>query len=98
MNSPTRAEYACVVVRARMPDGFCPPFQCQSGIMAKSTMHQTKAMPTHTFSDLCAGFHQPTCGDSRPVCVLMCMLDLRAAGLAEGWRSRTSTSRYREQT
>ena len=29
-----------------------PPFQCQSGIMAKSTMHQAKATPTQTFSDL----------------------------------------------
>ena len=58
MNSPIRAPNACGVVRVRMPDGFCPPFQCQSGIIAKSTMHQAKAMPTQTFSDLCAGFHQ----------------------------------------
>jgi hypothetical protein len=52
MNSPIRVPNACGVVRLRMPDGFCPPFQCQSGIMAKSTMHQTKAMVTQSFSDL----------------------------------------------
>ena len=27
-----------------MPEGFCPPFQCQSGIIAKSTMHHAKAI------------------------------------------------------
>ena len=33
------------LTRLRMPDGFCPPFQCQSGIIANSTMHQANAMP-----------------------------------------------------
>src|SRR3954447_1239128 len=73
MNSPSRCPYALGVVRRRIPDGFCPPFQCQSGIMAKSTMHQAKAIVTHTFSALCAGFHQIPFGHSRPVCVSRCM-------------------------
>src|SRR5688572_7361015 len=73
MNSPTRVPNACGVVRLRMPEGFCPPFQCQRGIMAKSTMHQPKAMPTHSLSVRWAGVHHSPCGESRPVCVSMCM-------------------------
>ena len=64
---------AAGVVRLRIPDGFCPPFQCQSGIIANSTMHHTNAMTTHVFSARCAGFHQLPFGESSPVCVSMCM-------------------------
>ena len=64
-----------------MPDGFCPPFQCQSGIIAKSTMHHAKATPTQTFSDLCAGFHQMPGGDSSPVCVSVCIGGPHGSGL-----------------
>ena len=49
-----------------MPDGFWPPFQCQSGIIAKSTMHQAKAIATQIFSALCAGFHQTPLGRVEP--------------------------------
>ena len=72
------------VVRRRMPDGFCPPFQCQRGIIAKSTMHQTNAMATQIFSALCAGFHQMPNGASSPVCVLVCIVSLKEAWPAEG--------------
>src|SRR5688572_30424298 len=54
-----------------MPAGFCPPLKCQSGIMANSTMHQPKAMPTHMRSAGCARFHQMPFGDSIPVWVSM---------------------------
>ena len=72
------------VVRLRTPAGFCPPLQCQSGIIANRTMHQTNAIATQTFSALCAGFHQFPCGASSPVCVLGCIVILREEWLGAG--------------
>ena len=69
MNSSVRTRNASGSTLARIPEGFWPPFQCHSGIMAKSTMHQAKARTTHTFSSLCAGFHHTPRGDSTPVCI-----------------------------
>src|SRR5512139_2427060 len=67
-----------------MPDGFCPPFQCHSGIIANSTMHQPKAIATQTFSALCAGFHQTPGTGSRPVCTLVSMRASRERAFRHG--------------
>ena len=55
-------------VRPRMPEGFCPPFRCHSGIMADRTMHHANAIFTHIRSALWAGFHQMPCGATMAVC------------------------------
>lgn len=48
---------SAAVVRYVSKEGFWAPFQCQSGIIAKSTRHQTSAMPSQSFSLASTFFH-----------------------------------------